>query len=157
MNKSCVFKHQFESLLKLSDLYGNYFVIFAAPFKKGSCPLRELITCWNVTSHYQSFSLTTPILLCLVLLQQELETWELYAGNLWDVDEQNGGWYYLDVLVNKQIWLIKAGWPQRFLPPSAYSTLCLAVTRISGFSKGQVGSECLRSCFTCVQLLVTGT
>lgn len=52
------------------------------------------------------------------MLQQEPETWELYAGNPWDVDEQNSGWYYLDVLVNKQIWLIKAGRPQRFLPPS---------------------------------------
>lgn len=83
------------------------------------------------------------------MLQQELETWELYAGNPWDVDEQNSGWYYLGVLVNKQIWLIKAGRPQRFLPPSADSTLYLAVMGISGFTKGQVGNECLRSCFTC--------
>lgn len=72
----------------------------------------------------------------------------MYAEKSWDVEVQNGGWCYLDVFVNKQIHLIKAGCPWRFLLLSAHPTLFSAAMGISGYSKGQLGNGCLRCCFT---------
>lgn len=157
MNKSCVFKHQFKGSLKLPDLSGNYFVTFTRSFKEGSCPRKTtdyLLKC-NIPSSILFPDNPNPALSGLgCMLQQELETWELYAGNLWDVDEQNVGWYYLDGLVNKQIWLIKAGRPQRFLhtPPFAWQLWGIRFLKRPGWKLVVSGVAS-----HVVQLLVTGT
>lgn len=117
-------------------------------FEGGSCPPRELLTCWTTLSILIPDNLN-PVLVCLgCMLQQKLENCEMCAEKSWDVEVQNGGWCYLDVFGNKQIHLIKAGCPWRFLLLCAHPTLFSAAMGISGYSKGQLGNGCLRCCFT---------
>lgn len=123
-------------------------------FEGGSCPPRELLTCWITLSILIPDNLN-PALVCLgCMLQQELENWEMYAEKSWDVDVQNGGWCYLDVFVNKQIHLIKAGCPWRFLPLSAHPPFSLQLWGLQGTWKAGLEMGISDTTLHMVQLLL---
>lgn len=107
-----------------------------------SWPPRKLLTCCITLSVLIPNNLN-PALSCLsCVLQQELENLGCCCTEWWVV--------FLGVFVYQQMQLIKAGCPNRFLPPSAHPTLLSSVTgiSISGYLKSYTGNG-LRSCFTC--------